>query len=179
MRRGEMAGLRWSDVDLDAKTLSVANNRTAAGNKTVEGEPKSPTSRRTLPLPDRLVSVLRAAKARQAAERLAIGAPYGAGEYVVSNLIGNPYNPQALTAHWRRMVKKAGVRHLKLHGGRHSCATLMHLDGVPVAIIAAWIGHRDASLTMRMYIHSQNGALKAAGETLNETLNDDVSSSCH
>jgi integrase len=59
LRRGEIAGLRWSDVDLDAKTLAVANNRVDAGGKTVEGDPKSETSRRTLPLPNRLVSVLK------------------------------------------------------------------------------------------------------------------------
>jgi integrase len=73
LRRGEIAGLRWSDVDLGGKTLSIANNRVDAGGKPVENDPKSAMSRRTLPLPDRLVSVLRAAKARRAAERLAGG----------------------------------------------------------------------------------------------------------
>ena len=62
LRRGEIAGLRWADVDLDAKTLTVANNCVAAGRKTVENDPKSETSRRTLPLPNRLVSVLKAAR---------------------------------------------------------------------------------------------------------------------
>ena len=61
LRRGEIAGLRWADIDLEAKTLVVANNRVAAGSKTVEGDPKSETSRRTLPLPNRLVSVLKVA----------------------------------------------------------------------------------------------------------------------
>lgn len=73
LRRGELAGLRWADVDLDAKTLSVVNKRVSAGGRTVEGDPKSATSRRTLPLPDRLVLVLKAARARQAAEQLALG----------------------------------------------------------------------------------------------------------
>ena len=60
----------------------------------VENDPKSATSRRTLPLPDRLVSVLKAAKARQAAERLALGMDYGSGEYVVSNEVGDPTRPR-------------------------------------------------------------------------------------
>ncbi|WP_419538235.1 tyrosine-type recombinase/integrase [Mycobacterium colombiense] len=55
------------------------------------------------------------------------------------------------------------MRHIKLHAARHTCATLMHLRDVPVAVIAAWIGHKDASLTTRRYAHSQAGALKAAG----------------
>jgi integrase len=171
LRRGEIAGLRWSDVDLDARTLSIANNRVSAGGTTVENDPKSAMSRRTLPLPDRLVSVLKAAKARQAGERLALGRDGGAWGYVVSNEIGEPYSPAVLSRYWRDTVKAAGVRHIKLHAARHTCATLMHLSGVPAAVIAAWIGHKDASLTMRLYAHSQDDALKAAGATLNRVVN--------
>ena len=117
-----------------------------------------------------LVTVLKGAKARQAAERLALGAAYGSGEYVVSNQMGEPYAPGVLSRYWNKMLQAAGVRHIKLHGGRHSCATLMHLQGVPVAVIAAWIGHKDASLTMRLYAHSQDEALKSAGASLNRVV---------
>jgi integrase len=174
LRRGEIAGLRWSGIDLDANTLSVANNRVDAGGRAVENDPKSATSRRTLPLPDRLVTVLRSAKARQARERLALGADSGPWEYVVSNEAGQPYHPQVLSRYWAEAVEAAGVRHIKLHAARHTCATLMHLQGVPVSVIAAWIGHKDASLTLRLYAHSQTEALKAAGATLNRV----VSPSC-
>ena len=170
LRRGEIAGLRWADVDLEAKTLTITNNRVAAGGRSVENDPKSAASRRTLPLPERLVSVLKSAKARQAAERLALGGDYGSGAYVVSNEIGNPYSPAVLSRYWRDAVKAAGIRHIKLHAARHTCATLMHLSGVPVAVIAAWIGHKDASLTMKLYTHSQAEALKAAGATLDRVV---------
>lgn len=166
LRRGEIAGLRWSDVDFRAKTLEITNNRVSAGGVTVENDPKSHASRRELPLPDRLVKVLRAAKKRQSVERLALGEHYGAGEYVVCNEIGEPYNPAVLSRYWTDSVAAAGVRHIKLHGGRHTAATLMHLDGVPVAVIAAWIGHSDPTLTLRVYAHSQDDALKAAGASL-------------
>jgi integrase len=170
LRRGEIAGLRWADVDLEAKTLTVANNRVNAGGRTVENDPKSATSRRTLPLPDRLVSVLKTARRRQAAERLALGSSYQSGAYVVSNEIGDPYSPSVLSRYWRETIEAAGLRHIKLHAARHTCATLMHLSGVPVAVIAAWIGHRDATLTMRLYAHSQDDALRAAGATLNRVV---------
>lgn len=114
--------------------------------------------------------MLRSAKARQAAERLALSRDGGAGTYVVSNEIGEPYSPAVLSRYWRDTLKAAGVRHIKLHAARHTCATLMHLSGVPVAVIAAWIGHKDASLTMKLYAHSQDDALKAAGATLNRTV---------
>lgn len=167
---GEIAGLRWCDVDLEGKSLSVTNNRVDAGGEAVENDPKSATSRRTLPLPDRLVKVLRTAKTRQARERHALGADRGPWEYVVSNEAGRPYHPQVLSRYWREAVESAGVRHIKLHAARHTCATLMHLSGVPVAIIAAWIGHKDASLTMRLYTHSQTEALKAAGASLDRVV---------
>ena len=114
--------------------------------------------------------MLEAAKARQAAERLALGSAYRSGAYLVSNEIGDPYSPAVLFRYWRDAVKAAGVRHIKLHAARHTCATLMHLQGIPVAVIAAWIGHKDASLTMRLYAHSQDTALKAAGDTLNRVV---------
>ncbi|HKI41775.1 MAG TPA: site-specific integrase [Mycobacterium sp.] len=170
LRRGEIAGLRWADINLDEKTLAITNNRVAAGGRSVENDPKSGASRRTLPLPDRLISVLRSAKARQAADRLAVAATSGSWAYVVSNEIGEPYAPGVLSRYWRDAVKAAGIRHIKLHAARHTCATLMHLQGVPVAVIAAWIGHKDASLTMKVYAHSQDDALRAAGDTLNRVV---------
>lgn len=67
-------------------------------------------------------------------------------------------------------MKAAGLRPIKLHAARHTAATAMHLQGVPVAVIAAWIGHKDASLTMRLYAHSQSDALKAAGATFDRVV---------
>jgi integrase len=170
LRRGELAGLRWADVDLQEKTMSIVNNRVEAGGQAVENDPKSATSRRTLPLPDRLVEVLKTARARQAAEQLALGADGGSWEYVVSNEVGQPYHPIVVSQYWRDAVTAAGLRPIKLHAARHTAATHMHLAGVPVAVIAAWIGHKDASLTMRLYAHSQDDALKAAGDTFNRVV---------
>jgi integrase len=75
-----------------------------------------------------------------------------------------------LSRYWQDAVKAAGLRPIKLHAARHTAATTLHLDGVPVAVIAAWIGHKDASLTMRLYAHSQDDALKAAGDTFNRVV---------
>ncbi|MEB3032297.1 site-specific integrase [[Mycobacterium] nativiensis] len=166
LRRGEIAGLRWSDVNLDAHTLTIVNNRVSAGGHSVENDPKSAMSRRTLPLPDRLVDALRDARERQRIERDEAGSAYRSGAYVVSNEVGDPYSPAVLSRYWRDALKRAGMRHLKLHGARHTAATLMHLDGVPTAVIAAYIGHNDPALTMRLYAHSQDDALRAAANSL-------------
>ena len=89
---------------------------------------------------------------------------------MVNNEVGEPYALGVLSRYWREAVKDAGVRHIKLHAARHTCATRMHLSGVPVALIQRGIGHKDASLTMKLYTHSQDEALKAAGATLDRVV---------
>lgn len=167
LRRGEVAGLRWKDIDMNANTLTVRNNRTSAGGKTVEGRPKSVTSERTLPMTEKVRGALEVARTRQKRERLAAGEAYGDGSYVVSNALGHPYNPAVLSRYWREVTVAAGLPPIRLHDARHTAATAMHLQGVPIAVIAQWIGHKDASFTMRLYAHSQHEALKSVVDLLN------------
>jgi integrase len=162
LRRGEIAGLRWTNVDLNAKTVRIVENRVAVGREILSGTPKSKASVRTLPMPDEMVDVLRAARTKQAEERLAFGSGFGSGEYVASDESGQPYHPNLLTFRWGRMLDELGIRRVRLHDARHSCATLMHLRQVPVAVIAAWLGHASAAFTLSVYAHSQDDALKAA-----------------
>jgi integrase len=85
---------------------------------------------------------------------------------VAVNEAGAPYTPDTLTPMWRKLAQAAGVRPIRLHDARHSCGTAMHLRGVALAVIAKWLGHADASTTARLYTHSQDDALRAAGKTL-------------
>ncbi|MGH3639894.1 MAG: tyrosine-type recombinase/integrase [Mycobacterium sp.] len=73
--------------------------------------------------------------------------------------------PHALTSRWARMLKAAGVRHIRYHDERHTCGTLMHLENVPTALISAWLGHASKAFTMATYVHSQPEALAAAAES--------------
>jgi integrase len=165
LRRGEISGLRWADVDLKAATVSITENRVVVGKTVVTGTPKSKASTRTLPMPDEVVEVLKAARKRQLGERLAFGEGYGSGEYVASDEIGRPYHPSRVTFRWGRMLEDLGIGYVRLHDARHSCATLMHLRGVPIAVIAAWLGHASAAFTMSVYAHSQDDALKTAASS--------------
>lgn len=167
LRRGEIAGLRWEDIDLGAGTVSIKRNRVQAGaGNVVENEPKTLSSRRVLPLDDGLVAVLRRASARYAQERLALGAAHRDSGYLAVNEAGEPYTPDGLTRMWAKLAKAAGVRPIRLHDARHSCGTVLHLRGVPLAVIAKWLGHADAATTARIYAHSQDEALLLAGKTL-------------
>jgi integrase len=91
--------------------------------------------------------VLRAARTRQTEERLAFGSGFGSGEYVASDESGQPYHPNLLTLRWGRMLDELGIERVRLHEARRSCATLMHLRQVPIAVIAAWLGHASAAFT--------------------------------
>ena len=156
---------------MDAATLSVARNRVQVGSKTVvENEPKTQSSRRTLPLDEGLVAVLKQASARYALEKLALGVDHADSGYVAVNEAGQPYTPGALTNMWHRLTKAAGVRPIRLHDARHSCGTALHLRGVPMAVIAKWLGHADASITAKIYAHSQDDALREASATLGRVV---------
>jgi integrase len=85
---------------------------------------------------------------------------------LVCNEIGEPLHPDTVSDYWDRLTIAAGVRRIRLHDARHTCGTLMHLQGVPTAVIAAWLGHADASFTMRTYVHSQDDALSEAAQIL-------------
>lgn len=166
LRRGEVAGLRWADIDLDGRTLSVASTRLRFGKTVKTDTPKSQASRRELPLTDRLVPVLRAAKRMQAEDRMKLGQAYVNSGLVIVNEGGEPLSPHALTSRWARVLKAAGIRHVRLHDARHTCGTLMHLDGVPTAVISAWLGHASKPFTIQTYVNPNKEALSLGAASL-------------
>jgi integrase len=135
----------------------------------MSGTPKSKASSRTLPMPDEVVDVLRAARKGQTEERRHAAART-AREYVASDEFGKPYHPNLLTFRWGRMLDALSIERVRLHDARHSCATLMHLRQVPIAVIAAWLGHASAAFTLSVYAHSQDDALKAAATSFGRVV---------
>lgn len=170
LRRGELAALRWDGVDLDANTLSIIDARLATAGGSSTGEPKTASSRRTLPLPPELADALRRERKRQKQLRLQVGPRWPDSGLVVVDDLGQPPHPDTLTHAWRKALAAAKLPHVRLHDARHSCATLMHLSGVPAAVIAAWLGHTDARFTLATYAHSNNDALSAAATTLGKAV---------
>jgi len=175
LRRGEISGLRWSDVQLedarDGGTLTIAHNRVSVGGQVHDTDPKTERSARTLPLTPALAKALKRAKAIQAAERLPLGTYYvGQGQHVVVDDAGRPYHPDTLSDFWRQLCSDAKVRQIRLHDARHSCASIMHAQAVPIAVISAWLGHADPAFTMRTYVHAQNDTLKGAAATLQKVV---------
>ena len=127
LRRGEIVGLRWADVDFDAGTISIVRTRVQAGaGSVVENAPKTLSSSRTLPLDEGLVAVLKRS-VRYAQDRLALGAAHADSSYVAVNEAGEPYTPDTLTRMWHKLAESAGVRPIRLHDTRHSCGTALRL----------------------------------------------------
>lgn len=170
LRRGEIGGLRWEDVDLRAGTLTVSHNRVSANGKALDYDPKTDESARTLPLTPALKAALKKAKAIQKAERLKLGEDYGPGDHVVCDEAGRPYHPDTLSDFWRAVCKEGGVPAIRLHDARHTCGTLMHLQGEPVIVISQWLGHTDPAFTLRTYVHPDKDALKGAAATLQRVV---------
>jgi integrase len=172
LRRSEVLGLRWSDVDLAKKRLTVNNARKSVAGVIVEGDPKTERSKRTLPLDDGLVAALSVLQLRQRDEAEKAGdayqpnCPLCGGSHVIADELGRPLFPQGYSDRFEVLAIRAKLPVIRLHDARHTCGTLMHLRGVKTAVVSAWLGHSSASFTMATYVHSQDDALTAAGETL-------------
>lgn len=167
LRRAEIAGLTWDDIDMDAHELTIRRTRVVVNGKVEIGTPKTARSTRTLPIPDPLYSALLHTRASQMRRQMV-------GEYVVVNEQGRPPYPDHLSDEWVKACQKAKVQAIKLHDARHTCATLLHLQGVPIVTVSAWMGHATASFTMQRYTHNQPGELLKAA-TVHAGLSRDVS----
>jgi integrase len=166
LRPGEIAGLRWEDIDLGQRTVRIGKTRVDVGGRALDqDDAKTAAARRGLPIPDALLSELAAAKTRQNSEKLALGEAYAGLGYVVCNEAGEPYHPSMLSTMWQAAIKDLDVPQMRLHDARHTCATLMHLQGVPIALVAAWLGHADVSFALRTYVQAQPEALKVAARS--------------
>lgn len=172
LRRGEIAGLRWSAVDLDADTptLSVRATRIPATGSIIEQDSaKTASSARTLPIPQHLVPILRRARTEQQRIRLRLGPLWEGGDdpYLFCGDLGAPLSPRTFNSWWGRSLEAAGLPHRRLHASRHTAASLLHARGAPIAVVAAWLGHADGGvLALRTYTHVQGPLLTKAAALL-------------
>lgn len=173
LRRGEIAGLRWSAIDLDADTptLTVCATRIPATGWIIEQDSaKTASSARTLPIPTHLVPILRRARTEQQRIRLRLGPLWegGADPHLFCGDLGAPLSPRTFNSWWARSLTTAGLPQRRLHASRHTAASLLHARGAPIAVVAAWLGHADGGvLALRVYTHVQGPLLTDAAALLN------------
>ncbi|OBF56714.1 integrase [Mycobacterium sp. 852002-53434_SCH5985345] len=165
LRRSEVLGLRWADVDHDAGTITVSQGRVVVGGGTVTGAPKSTRSARTLPMPPDVLAALRAFKTRQAEEHLALGGGWPDTGLVAVNADGSPIRPETYSKAFAAHCAAAGVPLIRLHDVRHTAATMLLDGGTTPSATAKWLGH-DPAITLRVYGHVYDDALASAGDAL-------------
>ena len=155
MRRGEVLGLRWSDVDLANRRLTIRQTVTMVGDRPEVGTPKTAAGTRVVSIDDGTVSALKAWKKAQNAERLLMGEGWQGTTtgLVATEPDGTPLHPQTLTRRFHSATKRAGVRCIRLHDVRHSYATAALSAGVPVKVLSQRLGHADIAITLRTYAH--------------------------
>ncbi|MCU1655653.1 MAG: integrase family protein [Pseudonocardiales bacterium] len=153
-RRGELAGLRWEYVDLDAKHLSIVETRAlVAGTRVRDSTPKTLPSRRRVPLDDALVAVLRDHRERQLEDRLAAGVAWHDGGHVFINEIGQPMHPDHISDRFGKLCKPAVVPVIRLHDTRHTAATMLLTLGVHPRVVQEMLGHANVKITLDTYSH--------------------------
>jgi integrase len=164
LRRGEVAGLRWVDVDLDDAVISVQHTRVSVDAKVVAVEPKTAKGRRSVALDEMTVQALRAHRVAQLQERLALGTAWQDSGFVFVREDGAPYHPERILVMFKRLADAAGVPPIRLHDLRHTSATLALAAGVHPKVVQERLGHSSISITLDTYSHVVKGLQQEAAE---------------
>lgn len=160
LRRSEVVGLKWDAIDFSNKTIAIRHTVTACNmdGKHVEiasDTTKTSSSMRTLPLVPDFQAMLLSLRDKQAENRVVCGRSYCKEylEYVCVDEMGNRIKPSYISSAFPALLKRNGLRVIRFHDLRHSCASLLLKNGVPMKQIQEWLGHSDFSTTANIYAH--------------------------
>lgn len=170
LRRGEALGLRWRDVNLDDAVIHVRQTLQRVNGELVTTATKTQRSTRQVALPAECVTALRARRAQQRADRLTAGARWKDTGLIFTTRTGTPVDPRNLNRSFTLLCKKAGIRTVRVHDLRHTCASLLHEQGADPRTIMEILGHSSIAVTMNVYtfvrLDSQRAAFGRVGDAL-------------
>ncbi|MFH8870308.1 tyrosine-type recombinase/integrase [Streptomyces griseus] len=152
LRRGEVLGLRWSDIDLERRMLTVRNQIQRVQKELYADSTKNRRTR-AIPVPLMCVAPLRWQRLRQTAQRDAAGRAWQDSAYVFTTRTGRTIEPRNLSRSFERITEDAGLRRVRLHDARHGCATILFAAGVPARVVMEILGHSQIAVTMNIYTH--------------------------
>lgn len=172
MRRGEVLGLRWSDVDLDGGTVTIRSMRIRYGTTVQTSTPKTARGNRTIALGPAVTASMRAWRKQQTEDRLLMGEGW---QNVDDNLVvtladGTAPNPESFSNLFGKLSKRAGLRAIRFHDARHSYATAALAAGVPIKVVSQRLGHADVGVTLKVYAHVMPGDDETAATSADELL---------
>ena len=154
LRRGELLSLRWAEVDLPAGRLSIRRTLVLVGTRPAFSVPKTDKGKRTVPIPPETVAALKAHRASQLEERVALGPGYEGGDLVFAREDGKPLHPGSFSEAFDRRVKAAGLPKIRLHDLRHGWATMALQAGIPAKVVSEILGHASISIALDTYSHA-------------------------
>lgn len=167
LRRGELLGLRWGDLDLDAATLRVIQTVQRVNGELAVVETKTEASDATIPLPKITRRVLDEHRARQARERWAEARDLWVDlDLVFPTSVGTPIEPRNLNRDFRAIRTRAGLPHVRLHDLRHTVVSLLLQLGTPPHVVQAIARHADLSVTLTIYAHTNLDAMREALDSI-------------
>ena len=173
LRRGELLGLRWCDIDLELATLSVVQTLQQLRNGDyVFGEPKSKHSRRQIALPPSLTILLWEHRLKQEHAKKLLGKLLEPTDLVFSHPNGRPFRPNSVSRAFKVVTESVGLSNVRLHDLRHAHATIMLQQGVHPKIVQERLGHSSVSTTLDIYSHVLPGLQEAAARRFEEGLKD-------
>jgi integrase len=154
MRKGEILGLRWSDVDWDRKTLQVVQTVYKTLNEAPSIQtPKTAGSVRSISVPDNVLDELKTHRKKQNALRLKFGSAYHNNDLICPRPDGKPMDPRGMNEHFEEMCKKSGMQKIRFHDLRHTHATIMLKLGEHPKVVSERLGHKDVHITLNTYSH--------------------------
>lgn len=166
MRRGEVLGLRWVDIDFDRRRLSVNRSLVSVNYEIKVEAPKTARSRRSVALDEATLLRLRDHRTSQIEERLALGSPFAEEGLVFSNDDGSAVHPDKLTKAFVRVVKGLGLPRIRLHDLRHTHASLALRAGIHPKVVSERLGHSSIAVTMDTYTHAIPALHEEAASTI-------------
>lgn len=162
-----MLALRWRNLDLDSATITVVETAYKLGNGDyIIKEPKTPHSRRTVTLPPSLLELFKAYRADQELLRIQLGISLTEDDFVSVRYDGRPLLPNVVTHAFQKLVKKAGLKRVRLHDLRHTHATLMLKAGIHPKIVSERLGHASIGITLDTYSHGASRATRGSCRTV-------------
>ena len=171
LRRGELCALKWDHIDLEERKIHIIENRVALKGKVITKQPKSKSGKRTITIGPKACKILKTAKEEYDQQRQAYGPGFCQEEYVIHLKNGSPYHPDSLTQKWDRFMDKHGLKHIRLHDLRHSCATSMVANNVDTKTVQKRMGHSSYKTTMDLYVHRTQAMDDKAAAVMDQVIN--------
>jgi integrase len=171
LRQGEVLGLGWQHIDFDSSTLRVARSLQRQPNGGLAlVEPKTQRSKRVIPMPQVIEAALERRQEAQRAERELAGPLWTDSDLVFTTATGTPIHPRNDYRSFQSLIKKAGLRRVRLHDLRHTAASLLLAQGVAARVVMEILGHSQISITMNTYTHVDPELSRVATDLMQEAL---------